>query len=129
MSKKHSESDFTKRVTDQLRPFGFVINMVVYKGMNTSGTPDRYFHSAWWRGWLEFKAAKGRLSDLQKATIHSLNKHCPCTAFVIREAVDGHHAVETETGAVLGHFRTGKELVDLLHTLYQQSIQEGWIWK
>jgi len=122
---KNKESAFTNKVCNEISAFGHVINFVVMNGYAAAGTPDRYVHSRLWRGWLEFKTATGRLTEIQRSTLDQLNKYVPCTAFVIRESPDGKHRVENTKGEILGTFQNGKRLLDVLYKLQLESLDGG----
>ena len=120
---KNAESLFKDKICSHLKVFGVVTKYVPMQGYSTQGTPDIHFHGRLFCGWLEFKGVKTRITSLQKSIIHRFNLILPASAFVIRDGGEGSlHLIQNENGKTLATFKNGKNLLDQLYLLRQQSL-------
>lgn len=116
-----TEPQFTRKICNELTNLGVLIIPIVGTIMQKAGLPDRYIHSSLFRGFLEFKSAIGRLSEIQKYQLQQLNLRCPGTAFVIRMP----NKIEASNGTVLAIFTDGRDLLVKLAGLQNAKIVSG----
>ncbi len=128
-----SESDFARWFCKRLEAVNAFVIPVVGSRMQKNGVPDRYVCHRDFRGWLEFKKDKGKVTDLQRITmLRLIDRGDTCLVVRLRSpgasrpAQEQQIEIESPDGELLGRVKLngssspdavrgrGRELVTLL---------------
>lgn len=109
-----TESEWTRDICAGIRLCNGIVQAIVGSKMQDPGWPDRFICHRYWRGHIEFKGAKTRLTDKQRIIIRGLRERQPGSAYVVRypDRIEDHEGelLATFDGTALGLLKTLQQI-------------------
>lgn len=130
--KRETESQWTKKVCEELRKCNALVFSLVAQRAGEAGWPDRYVCHKLWNGWLEFKGKATKLKQKQACMIRELNVRQPGSAFIIRPYEDSSSAksnggiIEDHRESLMLRFESPKDLLKKLFLL-RKLLEGHWV--
>lgn len=124
MAKAGSEADLTAKFRKEVEAFGGRL-ITISGGRGVVGQPDRMLYHAWWRGLIEIKVKRNKLSAIQKLQVAVLRRINPAGCVVVRlfpgePGAMLYGEIENENGEVISAFTGARVFIVLMREMEER---------